>query len=155
MLVRYAADTGSAKAEQWYRIPSTDTAMAPMLGQLMDPEFIGSFLESAKGVEEVGTEQVDGVDTTHFVVTMDKRAVAEKTFESLNNREGADDPAAKKQAIEMMTAMIPGTAEYWVDGSGRLVREDDGTRVKTYHDFGTSIDLPEIDESAIEPMPGF
>lgn len=155
MLVRYAADAGNAKAEQWYRIPNSDTAMAPMLGQLMDPEFIGSFLESAKGVEDVGTEQVDGVDATHFVVTMDKRAVAEKTFESMKNREGADDPAVKKQAIEMMTAMIPDTSEYWVDGSGRLVKEDDGTRVKTYHDFGEPIDLPEIDDSTIEPVPGF
>lgn len=156
ILVRFAEDTPFAEGDQWYRVPLAESPVTPKLTQAIDPEYALSFLDLAKDVKEAGTEQVDGVDATHFVVTLDKRAFAEKSLEAVQaagqGPEGAT-PEMTEQAIDMMASMIPDTKDYWVDGSGMLLKESDGAQVVRYEGFGEPLDLPEIDEAAVKEMP--
>ncbi|NLG54191.1 MAG: hypothetical protein GX542_00820 [Rhodococcus sp.] len=155
ILVQFAEDTPFAEGDQWYRVPASESQMAPNLTQNMDPEYARSFLDLAKDVKEAGTEQVDGVDATHFVATLDTRAFAEKSLEGMSAGQGSEGatPEMTEQAIDMMASMIPDTKDYWVDESGRILKESDGTQVVRYQGFGEPLDLPEIDEAAIKEMP--
>ena len=73
--------------------------------------------ESLKGLKEVGSENVDGVETRHFKGTFtlrefvralpaDKRAAAEKSLEQLDALTG-DTAIDQKQPMEI-----------WIDGDG-------------------------------------
>lgn len=77
-----------------------------------DPSQALAYLRAASdGVEEVGEEEVRGVETTHYRMTVDLREVAKQTPEQKENIE---------RAIELMgVEKIP--TEAWVDAEG-LVR---------------------------------
>jgi hypothetical protein len=87
------------------------------LGQLtsggLDPSSSLEALEHGKYSTKVGEEQIDGVETTHYLVTLDVAQFVK------------DVPAKQRQLVEKATAAT-GLDSYlvdvWVDGSGLLRR---------------------------------
>lgn len=93
-----------------------DLNQLQQLGQ-SDPSQALDYLRATGQVEEVGTEQVDGVETTHYTGTIRLDAVAEQV--------PADQRDAVREAIEKLKqqsglAEIP--VDVWVDGDD-LVRK--------------------------------
>ncbi|MFD4368600.1 hypothetical protein [Rhodococcus sp. NPDC058521] len=148
--IRFGQESPGVEAGKWYRMPMEGQGMGSMLTKAFDAEFIALLLDSAQNVEEAGPDTVEGIDTTRYVVTMDKDAVVDMTLDVMK---GDGDGELPEEMRTGMAAMLPDTTQYWVDESGKLIQEDDGEQVKRYHDFGVPLDLPEIDESAVEPMP--
>lgn len=71
-----------------------------------DPLSMLKALGGSDGVDEVGTEEVNGVQTTHYEVDLDMAAVSEL---SAKNGGGALPPGAAD-------ALDAATAEIWIDG---------------------------------------
>ncbi len=92
-----------------------DLSQLQQLGQ-SDPSQALDYLRATGQVEEVGTEQVDGVETTHYTGTIRLDAVAEQV--------PADQRDAVREAIEKLQQSgleeIP--VDVWVDGDD-LVRK--------------------------------
>jgi hypothetical protein len=87
------------------------------LGQLngfdrTDPAQSLAYLHAANDVEEVGTEEVRGAETTHYRLTVDLREAAERAPEYR---------AVIEQSLKAGSeAEVP--ADVWVDGDGRVRR---------------------------------
>ncbi len=65
-------------------------------------------LDSLTDIQKVATEQVDGVDATHYRGQMDSRATAD-----LFRNMGASAPPSVTTPLDV-----------WIDGQGRVIRED-------------------------------
>lgn len=147
VLVRFAQDTDGARADTWYRIPG-DAQVNQMLAMSFDVDWVTQLIMSASAIAEDGTDEVNGSPATHFVVTPDTDALVDLALAAMPAQ--SEDAAAR----EAMKERVPSALHYWVDDDGYLVKEDDGFQVKTYHDFGVPLDLPALDESAVEAVPG-
>lgn len=135
--------------DTWYRLPDEEGAMQ-LLANSFDPDWVKRLILSSTAIVEKGREDVGGVSALHFVVTPDPEAMVDVAMESL--------PEAMKSSgtdvREAIRSELPSRMHYWVDDSGHLVQEYDGLQVKMYHSFGEPLDLPEIDEAAVEVLPG-
>ncbi|NLU83091.1 hypothetical protein [Rhodococcus sp. HNM0569] len=136
----------------WYRTAADDTGPLGFVSAGFDPSYAKGIISTAQSVDEVGSEAIDGVDTTHFVLTVDKEETLDRAMELMGDM-GTDEDADYFRHI--MSSAIPDTTEYWVDGTGLLRQESDGTQTKQYHDFGARLQLPRIDEDAVRDAPGF
>lgn len=90
----------------WIKVDAGGEAAAAGGGVPADAQL--KALDSLEDVTRVGTENVDGVDATHYRGTMDSRSVA-----AMLTSLGAQDSSAVSIPIDA-----------WVDGQGRLIRED-------------------------------
>jgi hypothetical protein len=139
----------------WVRVDLEETAeaegldTASLLGGQTGPAALLSQLDGASdGLEELGSEEVRGVDTTHLRVTIDTAAAIERS-----------DPAVREQLRTYAEASgLPDTypMELWIDDDG-LVRRirtlvdapspggaGDGLTQQTtleLYDFGVDVDL--------------
>jgi len=127
--------------EKWMKIDLSDpNSLFGMIGKATDPEVMFKALEAPKDLELVGTEDVDGVATNHYRITL--------------------DPAQYIKAMEFpaaMADMMPDelVTEMWVDadnlprkfsqslempaaGGGKPTTS---TSEGTYSDFGTDVDI--------------
>ena len=111
---------GGANAGKWIKLDVSklgSDASGAALGQ-SDPAQALAYLEKASNdVKEVGSETVNGVDTTHYHATID-------LGKSVDN---AKVPPALREKVKRLwqrrgvaAPTIP--ADVWIDGEGRLVR---------------------------------
>lgn len=126
-----------------------------MLGRATDPEVMFQALETPKALELLGEEEVDGVATNRYRITIDPA----------DYLEAMDFPAAMKEFLprEMVTEM-------WVDGDN-LPRKFaqtietpsqaggepvPSTTEGTYSDFGLDVDIeaPPADQISDQGLPG-
>lgn len=94
--------------------------MRSMSGQVQDPTQLLAFLEAAGAdVAEVGTEEVDGVETTRYRASATFGELAETQSEALEKVLGNETLAA--ESLEAMRDVeIP--MEVWIDTDGRVRR---------------------------------
>jgi hypothetical protein len=129
----------------WVRIDIEQAESIPELEQLgelsTDPSQNLAFLQGVSGeVEEVGQEEVRGVEATHYRMTVDLQQAADRAEE--------DARAYLQQQIEGLgVSELP--TEVWLDGDSRIVRQTytvdvSDTQVATtveYFDFGSEVDV--------------
>ncbi len=141
--------------DRWVKIDLSDpNSLFGMIGKATDPEVMFKAMQSPKKLELVGTEDVDGVATNHYRITMDpSQYLAAMQF-----------PAA-------LADMLPGelVTEMWVDADN-LPRKfiqtievtsaaggagTSSTTEGTYSDFGTDVEIeaPPADQ-VTEDFPG-
>lgn len=140
----------------WLKVDLSDPdSLFGQLGKATDPSVMFKAMESPKEFEVLGTEEVDGVETTHYNVVMDTAAYGK----------ALDMPAEMMQFLPKEIGV-----EMWVDADDqpRRFRQElelpamtDGgeptqtTTEGTYTDFGTDvvIEAPPAGEVA-DDMPG-
>ncbi len=123
----------------WFKLDLSDTgALGDELGSLggMDlRDTMKTFTEGVESVEEIGTEEVNGVTATHYRVTA--------------------DPEAMSGVLGDSAADIPETLVYdvWLDEQGRFTKmaadlEESGKMEMNVTDWGTdvSIEAPPADQ---------
>jgi hypothetical protein len=141
--------------DKWIKIDLSDpNSLLGMIGKATDPEVMFKAMESPKKLELVGTEDVDGVSTNHYRITMDPAQYLEAM--------GLPSAMAQTLPKELVTEM-------WVDADN-LPRKfsqtmevpsasggapTSQTSEGTYSDFGTEVDIqaPPADE-VTEDFPG-
>jgi hypothetical protein len=141
--------------DKWLKIDLSDpNSLFGMIGKATDPEVMFKAMEAPKKLELVGTEDVDGVETNHYRITL--------------------DPTQYLKAMEFpaaMADMLPDelVTEMWVDaddlprkftqtmeipaaGGGKPTTT---TTEGTYSDFGTDVEIEEPPASDVtEKFPG-
>lgn len=138
--------------DTWLKIDLSDPdSPFGMIGKVTDPEVMFKAMESPKKLELIGSEDVDGVATNHYRITMDPSRYLE----------AMGFPAA-------MAGMLPQelVTEMWVDGDD-LPRKfaqtidigaadgDASTTEGTYSDYGADVEIeaPPADQ-VTEDLPG-
>jgi LppX_LprAFG lipoprotein len=100
-----------------------------------------SYLRGSSKVEQVGSESVDGVDATHYKVTVDLERAAARSS-------GSDRESLKRVIRASGVKTLP--IDVWVDGKGYVrkvqyaQRIGSGKAVKitmTLHDFGSPVSV--------------
>ncbi|HKA92303.1 MAG TPA: hypothetical protein VKE97_00770 [Acidimicrobiia bacterium] len=116
-----------------------------------DPSSSLDALRGATGrVTRVGTDEVRGVDTTHYRVTLD-------LAKAISNAPEAQRDRVETSVIALGTRTIP--ADVWIDGKGRVrklrLRLKGGTVVTPgsvefeFFDLGTKVDVPQPDPNSV------
>lgn len=136
-------------AGKWLKFDPKDKSnasspLAPILA-LADPQKQLAVFGSPKGLTLVGEEKVEGVDTSHYRVTVDSAAFAKNA--------GLPDSAGKLLPPEL-------TIDLWLDGDDRPIKmrqefEIQGSKSTTeqvYTDYGAdvTIDVP-ADKDTVTP----
>ena len=150
--VMYVKSPDLGAGDTWTKIDLSDPdSLYGMLGKATDPAVMFEAMESPEKLEMLGTEDVDGVATQHYRITMDPRQYLE----------AMDFPA-------VMAGMLPEelVTEMWVDGDNlprKFVQDLDlgggaggsSTTEGTYSDFGLDVEIeaPPADE-VTEDVPG-
>jgi hypothetical protein len=91
----------------------------------MDPSAYAALFAGAVHVAERGSEEIDGVTTTHYVGTIDLAKAIGGIGQVIGDDAGRDVVKQLREAMDQLGAMgldrIP--FEAWIDGAGRLRRE--------------------------------
>ena len=154
MMYLKSPDLGTG--DKWLKVDLSDpNSLFGMIGKATDPEVMFKAMEAPKKLELVGTEEVDGVETNHYRITL--------------------DPAKYLAAMEFpaaMADMMPKelVTEMWVDGddlprkfsqtlevpSAAGGKPTSTTSEGTYSDFGTDVEIeaPPADEVTEDMFPG-
>ena len=136
--------------DKWLKIDLSDpNSLFGMIGKATDPEVMFKAMESPKKLELVGSEEVDGVETNHYRITL--------------------DPSKYLEAMEFPTAMgdmLPDelVTEMWVDADNLPRKFAQTTEVAgaagssttegTYSDFGVDVDIEAPPSSEVTEQPG-
>lgn len=119
--------------KEWIRMDFQELGeeMGMDIGSLMgtgqsDPSQGLSYLEGTRDVEEIGQEEVRGVQTTHYTATADLDTVGESN----------PDAAKTIEQLKEMTGLSEIPMEVWIDADG-LPR-----RVSMAYDYDPSADAP-------------
>lgn len=151
----YVKSSDLGTGDTWVKIDLSDPdSLFGMIGKATDPQAVFQAMESPQKLELLGTEDVDGVSTNHYRITMDPAQYLEAMH----------FPAA-------MADMLPEqlVTEMWVDADNLPRRFAQTTEVPaaggragtssttegTYSDFGTDVEIeaPPADE-VTENFPG-
>jgi hypothetical protein len=147
-----SADLGTG--DKWLKIDMSDPdSLFGMLGKATDPAVMLKAMEEPKKLELVGSEEVDGVVTNHYRITLDPAQYLD----------AMDFPAA-------MTDMLPQelVTEMWVDADDRPRQFEQTMEVPamgggkpttsttrgTYSDFGTDVEIQAPPASEVTEQPG-
>lgn len=144
MYMKMPAAAGGA-AGKWMKMSVKD-AMGGQTGGGMGAldlrKSLELFTEGVQSVQSKGGESIDGVDTTHYVVTADLEAISNLIGS------GAD------------TAQLPRTITYdiWLDGDGRFTQmkadmQAAGKIVMNLTDWGTEVDIKAPPANQVTEMP--
>ena len=154
--VMYVKSPAMGAGDKYLKIDLSDpNSLFGMLGKATDPEVMFQAMETPKNLELIGEEEVDGVATNHYRITIDPAQYLE----------AMDFPEAMKEFLpqEMVTEM-------WVDGDN-LPRKFSqtletpspsggkpvpSTTEGTYSDFGADVEIeaPSADEISDQAVPG-
>lgn len=154
--VMYLKSPDLGMGDRYVKIDLNDpNTLFGMVGKATDPEVIFTALKTPKKLELVGEEEVDGVATNHYRITID----------SADYLEAMDLPGIMSEFLpeELVTQM-------WVDRDNlprkfaqtlEIPAPSDGTPTMsttegTYSDFGTDVDIsaPPADQISTEGLPG-
>jgi hypothetical protein len=147
-----SADLGTG--DKWLKIDLSDPdSLFGMLGKATDPAVMLKAMEEPKKLELVGSEEVDGVVTNHYRITLDPAQYLD----------AMDFPAA-------MTDMLPQelVTEMWVDADDRPRQFEQTMEVPamgggkpttsttrgTYSDFGIDVEIQAPPASEVTEQPG-
>ena len=102
--------------EDWLKVDVAEAGMDdPFDGSgQMDPSDFLAFLRGAEGIEVVGTEEVRGVETTHFSGTLDFSELVKHAPEG----EERDTAAEAIEELERQMGELEATFDAWVDDDG-------------------------------------
>jgi hypothetical protein len=140
--------------DKWLKIDLSDpNSLFGMIGKMTDPEVMFRSMEAPKKLELVGTEDVDGVETNHYRITL--------------------DPTQYVKAMEFppaMAEMLPDelVTEMWVDADNLPRKFTQTIEVPatgggkpttsisegTYSDFGTDVEIEAPPSSEVTEQPG-
>ena len=154
MLYMKSADLGVG--DKWLEIDINDpSSMMSMLGKSTDPEAMFKSMDKPKKLELLGEEEVDGVATNHYRITMDPKQYME----------AMEFPA---EMAQFMPKEI--VSEMWVDADDLPRKFSQTTETPAvgggqpttsttegfYRDFGTDVDIeaPPASEISDEKIPG-
>ena len=150
----YMKSPSFGTGDQWLKIDLSDPdSLFGMIGKATDPEVMFKAMQSPKKLELVGSEDVDGVETNHYRITM--------------------DPAQYLKAMEFpaaMADMLPKelVTDMWVDADNlprkfaqtvEVTAPGGGAPTKsntegTYSDFGTDVEIEAPPASEVTEAPG-
>jgi hypothetical protein len=140
--------------DKWLKIDLSDpNSLFGMIGKATDPEVMFKAMEAPKKLELVGTEEVDGVETNHYRITLDPTQYLK----------AMEFPAAMAEMLpeELVTEMwvdadnlprkFAQTTEVPAMGGGRPTTS---TTEGTYSDFGTEVEIEAPPASQVTEQPG-
>ncbi|MGK2875238.1 MAG: hypothetical protein ACSLEW_06305 [Nocardioides sp.] len=150
----YMKSPSFGTGDTWLKIDLSDPdSLFGMIGKATDPEVMFKAMESPKKLELVGSEDVDGVETNHYRITM--------------------DPTQYLKAMEFpaaMADMLPQelVTDMWVDADNLPRRFTQVVEVKatgggapttsttegTYADFGTEVEVEAPPAGEVTEAPG-
>jgi hypothetical protein len=150
----YMKSPSFGTGDKWLKIDLSDpNSLFGMIGKATDPEVMFKAMESPKKLELVGSEDVDGVETNHYRITM--------------------DPTQYLKAMEFpaaMADMLPKelVTDMWVDADDLPRKFSQTVEVKaagggapttsntegTYADFGTDVEIEAPPASQVTEQPG-
>ena len=150
----YMKSEALGTGDKWLKIDLSDpNSLFGMIGKATDPEVMFKAMESPKKLELIGSEDVDGVETNHYRITM--------------------DPASYLAAMEFppaMAEMLPKelVTDMWVDADNLPRKFEQTVEVKaagggqatksntqgTYSDFGTDVEIEVPPASEVTEQPG-
>ena len=150
----YMKSPALGAGDKWLKIDLSDpSSLFGMIGKATDPEVMFKAMEAPKKLELVGSEEVDGVETNHYRITMDPTSYLK----------AMDFPAAMAEMLpkELVTDM-------WVDADNLPRKFEQTVEVKapnggpsttgntqgTYSDFGTDVDIEAPPASEVTEQPG-
>ncbi|TGN62612.1 hypothetical protein EXE59_00555 [Nocardioides eburneiflavus] len=150
----YMRSPALGTGDKWLKIDLSDpSSLFGMIGKATDPEVVFKAMEAPKKLELVGAEEVDGVETNHYRITLDPTQYLE----------AMEFPAA-------MAEMLPKelVTEMWVDADNLPRKFAQTTEVPamgggqpttsttegTYSDFGTEVEIEEPPASEVTEQPG-
>lgn len=140
--------------DKWLKIDLSDPdSLFGMIGKATDPEVMFKAMEAPKKLEVVGTEEIDGVETNHYRITLDPT----QYLEAMEFPAAMADMLPKELVTEMwvdaddlprkfaQTVEIPG-----MGGGKPTTSSTEGT----YSDFGTDVEIEEPPASEVTEQPG-
>jgi hypothetical protein len=150
----YMKSEAFGTGDKWLKIDLSDpNSLFGMIGKATDPEVMFKAMESPKKLELIGSEDVDGVETNHYRITM--------------------DPSSYLAAMEFppaMAEMLPKelVTDMWVDADNLPRKFEQTVEVKaggggpatksntqgTYSDFGTDVEIEVPPASEVTEQPG-
>ncbi len=150
----YMKSPALGTGDKWLKIDLSDpSSLFGMIGKATDPEVMFKAMESPKKLELVGGEEVDGVETNHYRITMDPTSYLK----------AMDFPAAMADMLpkELVTDM-------WVDADNLPRKFAQTVEVKaanggptttgntegTYSDFGTDVEIEAPPAAEVTEQPG-
>jgi hypothetical protein len=121
-----------------------DNPLASSLGDMsaIDPRAtIEAFTQNVKSVSRIGSEDIDGTATTHYVLVADTQALGDQL-----GKEGADLPDSL-------------TYDMWLDEEGRPRRiqadlGDQGSMKTDMTDYGAEVSIEAPPADQVQAMPG-
>jgi hypothetical protein len=140
--------------DKWLKIDLSDPdSLFGMIGKATDPEVMFKAMETPKKLELVGSEEVDGVETNHYRITLDPTQYIK----------AMEFPAAM---ADMMPKEL--VTEMWVDADNLPRKFAQTTEIKgmgggqpttsttegTYSDFGIDVEIEEPPASEVTEQPG-
>ncbi len=146
MMYLKSADLGTG--EKWLKIDLSDpNSLFGMIGKAADPEVMFQALETPKKLELVGAEDVDGVATNHYRITLDPA----QYLAAMDFPKAMADLMPKELVTEMwvdaddLPRKFSQTIEVPAVGGGK---PSSSTSEGTYSDFGTDVEIeaPPADE---------
>ncbi|MBS2939545.1 hypothetical protein KDN32_17520 [Nocardioides sp. J2M5] len=141
-----SADLGTG--DKWLKIDLSDpNSLFGMIGKATDPEVMFKALEEPKDLELVGAEDVDGVATNHYRITMDPK----KYIDAMGFPAAMADMMPKELVTDMwvdadnLPRKFSQEVEIPAVGGGKPTTS---TTEGTYADFGTDVEIeaPPADE---------
>ena len=146
-----SADLGTG--DKWLKIDLSDPdSLFGMIGKATDPEVMFKAMESPKKLELLGSEEVDGVETNHYRITMDPTSYLK----------AMDFPPAMSDMLpeELVTEMwvdaddLPRKFEQTVEVKSGSGPATSSTTTGTYADFGTDVDIQAPPAAQVTQQPG-
>ena len=140
--------------DKWLKIDLSDPdSLFGMIGKATDPEVMFKALETPKKLELVGAEDVDGVATNHYRITVDPT----KYVEAMEFPAAMADMLPKELVTEMwvdadnLPRKFSQSMEIPAVGGGKPTNS---TSEGTYSDFGTDVDIEAPPSSQVTEQPG-
>ncbi len=142
--------------DKWLKVDLSDpNSLFGMIGKATDPEVMFKAMEAPKKLELIGTEEVDGVETNHYRITMDPT----KYLAAMEFPAAMADMMPKELVTEMWVDAdnLPRKFSQTIDlpatgGAAGTTSTTEGT----YSDFGTDVEIeaPPADEVTEDMMGG-
>lgn len=154
--VMYVKSPAMGAGDKYLKIDLSDpNSLFGMLGKATDPEVMFQAMETPKNLELIGEEEVDGVATNHYRITIDPA----QYLEAMDFPEAMKDFLPKEMVTEMwvdgdnLPRKFSQTLETPSPGGGKPVPS---MTEGTYSDFGADVEIeaPAADEISDQAVPG-
>lgn len=145
----YMSMPGATQPGTYFKLdPKANPEVAKQMGGLNSLDMANmtkAFTDGLEKVETVGSEDVDGVEATHYVVTVNTKA-AQSMLGGIEGAEGAEIPAEL-------------TYDIWLDDEGRIVKMEadmgsTGSMTMNVFEHGADVSVKAPPADKVQEMPG-